>query len=116
MSLAAAFEEFPGAARADLQRFYGLNIDKVGADFTIFHAAECMAYLPPECALLSTERKGVMFGITDYVLWKMLGSIAGQKVPFPWEESEERGNLPKFKHQTKDQYLEWYEGKFAKEA
>ena len=37
--------------RADLQRFYGLNLDRMDIDYTQSHAAACVACLPLGSAL-----------------------------------------------------------------
>lgn len=45
--LLAYFErDFPNELRADFQEHYGLNIDRMGDDYTFFHAAVLAAQLP----------------------------------------------------------------------
>lgn len=45
MALGAALGRYPDELRADLQREYGLNIDRMGAEFSCAHAAACMAHM-----------------------------------------------------------------------
>lgn len=46
MLLAAVEYEHPDELRADLQQYYGINIDGMGVDYTHAHAAVLMRQLP----------------------------------------------------------------------
>lgn len=37
---------YPAELRADMQQYYGLNIDRMGRDYTVVHAADLAAMLP----------------------------------------------------------------------
>ena len=43
MFLAAALDEYPVETRADLQRFYGIDIGRLGNGVSAFHAAACLS-------------------------------------------------------------------------
>ena len=43
--------------RADFQQFYGLNIDRMGADYSILHAADIAVQLPYEARVWTAIRK-----------------------------------------------------------
>lgn len=38
----------PAHLRADMQQFYGLNLDHMGDQYSVSHAADCAALLPYE--------------------------------------------------------------------
>ena len=44
--LAHHLRKFPAELRADFQRYYGLNLDGMGTDYTVLHAADLAACLP----------------------------------------------------------------------
>ena len=44
--LARELDEHPDELRADLQQYYGLNIDGMGRDFSTLHAAALVAQMP----------------------------------------------------------------------
>lgn len=44
--LAHLLRVFPAELRADFQRYYGLNLDGMGVDYSIAHAADLAACLP----------------------------------------------------------------------
>ena len=48
--LAAVLGNHPDELRADFQRFYGLNLDGMGCEYTVAHAAALASNLPPESA------------------------------------------------------------------
>lgn len=66
--LADALENHPTALRADFQRFYGLNLDGMGADYTVEHAAALAACLPRESATMREKRPELEWGETEYLL------------------------------------------------
>jgi hypothetical protein len=46
--LAHHMRTHPAQLRADFQRYYGLNLDGMGTDYTVLHAADLAACLPRE--------------------------------------------------------------------
>lgn len=50
--LVALRRKHGGALRADFQRYYQLNFDRLGLDFGVAWAADLAAYLPPESATM----------------------------------------------------------------
>lgn len=46
--LAHLLRAHPAELRADFQRYYGLNIDGMGVDYSLFHAADLAAMLPQD--------------------------------------------------------------------
>ena len=47
--LARLLRAHPDALRADFQRYYGLNLDGMGRDYSVAHAADLAANLPNGC-------------------------------------------------------------------
>lgn len=116
MFLARQLAEHPSQVRADLQRFFGLNLDRLGDEFSAFHAASCLANLPLGASLLSACEPRLQWTQTDYLLHGIMSIAAGKEIPFPWEgkkhgiEGIETESLPL------DQFIEWYEKSNWKEV
>lgn len=53
--LACVLRRHPDKLRADFQQYYGLNLDGMGCDYSVDHAAALAANLPPEsrCGIAS---------------------------------------------------------------
>lgn len=73
-----------------MQRFFGLNLDRLGEDFSAFHAGSCLACVPAESALVAAVASDEKHG----------GGIEGietESVPL-------------------DQFRDWYENTEFKEV
>ena len=54
--LAHLLKKFPAELRADFQRYYSLNLDGMGVDYSIAHAADLAACLPSDsCCGIAEE-------------------------------------------------------------
>lgn len=58
----------PDELRADFQRFYGLDLDGMGADYTCAHAASLAVALPAESATVRAERPEAAWSDEAYLL------------------------------------------------
>lgn len=101
--------------RADLQRYYGLNLDRLGVEFGAFHAASCLSCLPLGSSLLSKIEPRYSWTSLEYLIHGILCSLAGKEIPFPWEKAGgidglETESLPL------DQFKDWYENSTWKEV
>ena len=57
--LGAALGQYPDELRADLQRNFGLNLDRMGVDYSCAHAAACLVnMLGPSSIAIAARRDG----------------------------------------------------------
>lgn len=68
MLLVALRRKHGGALRADFQRFYGLNVDGLGRSFSVLHAADLAAHLPPDSAVAREMNPEYAWGVTEHLL------------------------------------------------
>ena len=54
MALARVLNEHEGALRADFQHYFGLDIDRMGVDYSALHAADLAANLPEGSRVLAS--------------------------------------------------------------
>lgn len=108
MALAAALDRYPAEAEADLQRYYGLNIQAMGRDFTALHAAACLSCLPLGSALLARLDPRAQWTVTDYMLHGILTALTGKEIPYPWSKKE-TGIEGVGAGMPVDEFREWYE-------
>ena len=54
--------------RADLQQFYGLNIDGLGKDFRISHAVDLTVMLPANARIRTAAEPATVWGWNEYLL------------------------------------------------
>jgi hypothetical protein len=80
--------------RAELQRFFGLDLGRMGRDFTPIHAAYCLQALPLGSRLLATLDPSLGWTVTDYKLHDILCALVGHVVPYPWSEEAHRSTSP----------------------
>lgn len=109
MFLAAALVEHPTELRADLQRYYSLNLDDLGTHYTAFHAAACAACLPLGSSLMSAINPTASWSTEAYLLRGIWQSVIGKEIPLPWETKQnkiETEGLPL------DEFIKWYEQDF----
>ena len=85
MTLARLLNERPGELRADFQRFYGLNLDGMGVDYSMLHAADLAAHLPAESATIRAEAPELEWTTAEY----MLASIEFSLRVLRWQNTED---------------------------
>lgn len=56
------------ALRADFQRFYGLNLDGLGDEYTVEHAGALFEHLPKESATVKEIDPSQEWGPVEYLL------------------------------------------------
>lgn len=66
--LAAALERHPDEVRADLQQYYGLDLDGMGRDYTHEHAACLVSQLPRESRTARAEQPACEWGPSERLL------------------------------------------------
>lgn len=93
--------------RADLQRYYGLNLDGMGADYSCAHAAALLAHMPYGSALGMAVDPSQAWTSTDYLLrqieydlrvlsWQIAGDRGKQKpkpIPTPGDDARRARRL-----------------------
>lgn len=103
-------QRYPAEVRADLQHYYNLNIDKLGADFSAFHAAACLICMPAGSSQLYARiDKRLMWNLTEYKLHSIHQSIVGKEIPYPWDKPET--NLPELEAIDIDEFEKWHSKK-----
>ena len=86
--------ERPDELRADFQQFYGLNLDSMGRDYSLLHAATLSAQLPSESRIKRIYEPSYKWSDADY----MLRSIEHSLRVLAWQQTKDgqRGrNIPK---------------------
>lgn len=108
MMFCAAWGRYRTELRADLQRFFHLDIDRVGADFSIWQAAACVACLPMGSSLLQAIDPKLQYTTTDFLLHRIGDLLAREHIPFPWEKGEQA--IADFRVMDKDAFDAWRSG------
>lgn len=75
MTLAKLLYEHPSELRADFQQYYGLNIDGMGVDYSVSHAADLAAMLPHDSRSFVAERPDLEWTNTEWLLWSIEYSL-----------------------------------------
>lgn len=103
--LAVCRSKHEGKLRADFQQFYGLDLDGMGVDFSLIHAAFLCAELPKESRVMRELNPELQWG---YDL-QMLSLIEQNIRVLIWKDSKDakhKKNYPKliepFKQKTKE--------------
>ena len=74
---------YPSELRADLQRYYGINLDDVGETVGALHVAALVACLPLGSSVLSAIDQRNSFTETDWLLLGILNSLRNKPIdPF----------------------------------
>lgn len=95
MFLAAMWARHPNELRADFQQYYGLNIDGVGRDYPIAHAAALVTMLPTDGRVLSAEAPELEWNTQTY----MFNSIEYSLRTLVWMNTKDaQRNLNRPKH------------------
>ena len=102
----SAWVTHPTEVRADLQRYYHLNIERMGEEFSIWQAAACVCCLPMGSSLLAATDPKLQYSMTDYLLHRVSDLLAGKHLPYPWE-AETRRAIADFGSLSVDEFMEW---------
>lgn len=80
--------DYPNELRADLQRYYGINLDDVyGGSVSLRHAAAISVCLPNGSRTLAKIDPKSQFGYTEWLLLGILNSLREEPVD-PFEEKK----------------------------
>lgn len=92
MALASALRIHPDEVRADFQQFYGLNIDRMGDEYSEAHAASLLSQLPAKSRVFRAERPELEWGDEE----ALLASIEYSLRVLCWRQTKdgERGRRP----------------------
>jgi hypothetical protein len=85
MALAGFIVRHPAELRADFQQYYGLNIDGMGQEFDVFHAADLAAQLPSDSRTFKAENVELEWTDSDYMLWSIEFSLRVLR----WQNTED---------------------------
>ncbi len=83
--LAGLLADHPSELKADFQRYYGLNLDGMGSDYTFAHAADLAANLPRESCVMRAKDPTLIWGDVEY----MLRSIEFSLRVLRWQNTED---------------------------
>lgn len=90
--LAAAFDN-EDALRADLQRFYGIDLDAaMRGEHSAAHVAALVAYLPSDCALRRKDDPDAAWTLRDILLASILNSL--NMLIYGMGDKKHRGRKP----------------------
>lgn len=106
--------EHPVELRADLQRYFGLDLSRMGQDFTVWHAAACAACLPLGSATLARIDRRLQWTAGEVLLCAIRNLFAAESVQLDGFDNGSDG-LPEFGELPRDEFMEWY-SKPRKEA
>lgn len=80
--------------RADLQQYYGLNVDGMGVDYTCSHAAALVEMLPIDSRVARSEHSSLEWSNSEY----LLAAIEYDLRVLAWQQTDDarhRRNFPK---------------------
>ena len=99
--------DHPVQIRADLQRYYGLNIDHMGATYSASHAAACAACLPMGSATLAAYEPALAWTWVEHKIHEIESILARKVLPYPWEKQPPQE--VEFEAVPLDEFTEWYQ-------
>ena len=103
----SAYLQYPDEVRADLQRYFGLNIEHMGHDFSIWQAAACLRCLPLGSNLLTKIDPQMGYTKEDYLLHGIRDALYRQHLPYPWEINRETSGQGTFDAVPVDEFDAW---------
>lgn len=84
---------YPDVLRADLQRFYGLNLDDLGYGLRARRAADLAANLPPEARIWGKLNSACSWSTGDY----LLANIADATSFMAWAQTSDAAHGGRWK-------------------
>ncbi|WP_139652775.1 DUF5361 domain-containing protein [Raoultibacter phocaeensis] len=75
MLLARMLDEYPVHVRADMQQYYGLNIERMGIDYSMRHAADLIAMLPSKSRTFRAIDARYEWDMNEYLLAEAVDSL-----------------------------------------
>ena len=105
MTLIGAWMEYPTEVRADLQRYYQIDIEHMGKEHSVWQVAACVCCLPLGSALLAAVDPRNCYSVTDYLLHRIGDLLAHEHIPFPWEAGDQP--IADFGSATVEEYELW---------
>lgn len=100
--------DHPVQVRADLQRYYNLNIDHMGTAFTANHAAACAACLPMGSCTLAAYEPALQWTWVEHKIHELESILARHVLPYPWEAKQGMDEV-EFEAVEIDEFVAWYE-------
>lgn len=68
-------KEYPAHVRADMQQYYGLNIECMGVDYSMRHAADLIAMLPSKSRTFTAVDERNAWDSGEYLLAEAVDSL-----------------------------------------
>lgn len=99
--------------RADLQRYYNLNIERMGADFSVWQAAACAVRLPLGSSLMAALDPKASYTQSDYLMHRIGDILAQKHIPYPWESTADVP-VADFGTMPIDDFRAWHDEHFGK--
>lgn len=75
MLLARMLGEHPAHVRADMQQYYGLNLERMGIDYSMRHAADLVAMLPSKSRTFRVIDERNEWDSSEYLLAEAVDSL-----------------------------------------
>lgn len=94
MVLAGFMVRHPAELRADFQQYYGLNIDGMGTDYSMLHAADLAVQLPRDSRTFRAGNRELEWTDRDYMLWSIEYSLRVLRWQ-PTKDGQKGRNKPK---------------------
>lgn len=91
-------------------------MERLGEDFSAFHAAECISCLPLGSALLSEIDSRASWAASDYMLHGIMQMLAGKEIPYPWTKKKSGIDGIETESLPIDKFKDWYENSKWKEV
>lgn len=88
---------YPDVLRADLQRFYGLNLDDLGCVLRVRRAADLAANLPPEARIWGKLNSACSWSTEDY----LLADIADATSFIAWAQTSDAAHGGRWKNRIR---------------
>ena len=110
MFLATCLTDYPSELRADLQRFYGIDLDSLGRGTTAWQMSACIANMPMGSKLAARFEPAAALNTTEHLLFGIIDSLAGKRVKRPWEKSD--NGIPDHVSMPVDEFEQWYAKQF----
>lgn len=111
--LAELWRRYPTQLRADLQRYFGLNVERMGRDFSCWQAAACAVSLPLGSSTHAAIDPRASYTREELFLHTLVNLLAKEHLPFPWEEAERQ--IADFEAVGLDEFKRWHAREWREE-